>query len=537
MPKQSEIQLTLFETKETNKTQLSKSFETFEKLITKIKVQSINPLKIKNRMKTKLVLLFVIGFLFAAINTKAQEFSGDSKAVSLTIIGSNVSDVELPLNIYVRKYVEQEIEEWQKKGEFEKSSDYPTRVNEQTRSAKVQLLTDEAVAKYKKLYEKSINWNLCELGTYDADNETFMINSTELGNFAIPVAIAEVPSFKQNWKSLKKQDIDFYVSSNKLVLAKVTFKNASTGKTFTYDSKQPTTYAANNITYNFEPIEVEVNQDVVVKNTNITTKETTVGTADVDIDIPKTTKTNEKTFAVIIANQNYTREVEVKYAANDGKIFKEYCEKTLGIPAKNIHYSEDATFGTMRSEIKWIGDVMSAYSGQAKVIFYYAGHGMPNEADKTAYLLPVDGFSSDFETAISLEDLYTKLTATESKNVTVFLDACFSGAIRDGGMLASARGLKIKPKTQALGGNLVVFSATSGDETAYPYNEKQHGLFTYFLLKKLQDTEGNVNYEDLADYIIENVTQQSIVVNQKAQTPQVSTSPNLQESWKILQMK
>jgi hypothetical protein len=262
-----------------------------------------------------------------------------------------------------------------------------------------------------------------------------------------------------------------------------------------------------------------------------------VGISDVDSDIPVNAQTNDKTFAVIIANENYQKEVKVQYAAIDGKVFKEYCEKTLGIPSKNIHFAQDASFGNMRSEIKWISDVASAYAGQAKIIFYYAGHGMPNEADKSAYLLPVDGFSSDYETAIKLDDLYERLTANPVQNITVFLDACFSGSTRDNGMLANARSVRIKPAENEMKGNMIVFSAASGDETAYPYKEKQHGLFTYFLLKKLKETRGNVDYQTLFNYISENVKQQSIVVNQKSQTPQIKASSQVQESWQTIKLK
>ena len=191
----------------------------------------------------------------------------------------------------------------------------------------------------------------------------------------------------------------------------------------------------------------------------------------------------------------------------------------------------------MKSEIKWISDVISAYSGQAKVIFYYAGHGMPNETDKSAYLLPVDGFSGDYETAIKLDDLYSKLSSNPSQQVTVFLDACFSGSVRDNGMLASARSVKIKPNTNTINGNMVVFSATTGEETAFPYKEKQHGLFTYFLLKKLQETKGDVSYQALSNYIIDNVRQQSVVVNQKSQTPQVNTSQEMESIWKVIRLR
>jgi len=76
-----------------------------------------------------------------------------------------------------------------------------------------------------------------------------------------------------------------------------------------------------------------------------------------------------------------------------------------------------------------------------------------------------------------------------------------------------------------------VFGAATGDETAYPYKDKQHGLFTYFLLKKLQETKGDVDYDHLSNYIIENVKQQSVVVNQKLQTPQINTSAEMINTW------
>jgi hypothetical protein len=84
---------------------------------------------------------------------------------------------------------------------------------------------------------------------------------------------------------------------------------------------------------------------------------------------------------------------------------------------------------------------------------------------------------------------------------------------------------------------MVVFSAASGEETAFPYKEKQHGLFTYFLLKKLQETKGDVSYQALSNYIIDNVRQQSVVVNQKSQTPQVNTSQEMESIWKTLKLK
>lgn len=257
--------------------------------------------------------------------------------------------------------------------------------------------------------------------------------------------------------------------------------------------------------------------------------------ADVDITIPELSKDNGNTFAVIIANENYEEESDVEFALNDGEIFKAYCHKVLGLPETNVHYRGDATLNNILAELDWMKQISSAFGGDAKFIFYYAGHGIPDEATGDSYLLPVDGRGNMLATGYSLKRLYEALGGLNAKNVTVFMDACFSGAVRSGGMMASARGVAIKAKPAAPKGSMVVLSAAQGDETAYPYKEKGHGLFTYHLLKKLQETKGNVTMGELADYITSEVKKRSIVVNGKLQTPTVTHSSNAADwrNWKL----
>ncbi len=259
--------------------------------------------------------------------------------------------------------------------------------------------------------------------------------------------------------------------------------------------------------------------------------------SDVDKNIPSSAIRNDKTFAVIIANENYNKEANVPYAVNDGSVFSEYCSTTLGVPTNNIHLVRNATLNDIRHEVNWITNVMDASGGKAKVLFYYAGHGIPDEKTRTAYLLPVDGYGSDVTTGYPLANLYSALGESPSQSVTVFLDACFSGTKREGDMMASARGVAIKVNETSPVGNMVVFSASQGDETAYPYTEQGHGLFTYFLLKKLQDTAGDVTLGDLSDYVIEQVKLQSVVINSKPQTPTIIPSPNMSGSWRSETLK
>lgn len=259
--------------------------------------------------------------------------------------------------------------------------------------------------------------------------------------------------------------------------------------------------------------------------------------SDVD-NLPMASVTdNDNTFAVIFANEHYRREAAVEYAQNDGQMFKKYCESLLGLPARNIHYVEDATFNDFQAELDWLSKVGKAYGKDANIIVYYAGHGIPDEQGNHAYLLPTDGIGDNVNTGYSLNRLYALLSELEAQKITVFLDACFSGSKRGEGMLASARGVAIKTKSESPKGNLVVFSAATSDETAYPFEENGHGLFTYFLLKKLKETSGRCSLGELSDYLTTQVTRHSIVVNSKSQTPCITASPALQNTWRYLKLK
>ena len=259
--------------------------------------------------------------------------------------------------------------------------------------------------------------------------------------------------------------------------------------------------------------------------------------SDVDVDLPQASSKNANTFAVIIANEDYQKESKVDFARNDGQMFATYCKQVLGLPEKNVHLSENATLNNIIFEIDWLKKVCEAYSGEANVIIYYAGHGVPDEADGTAYLLPIDGMGQNPRTCYKLSEFYKTLGEMPTRNLTIFMDACFSGAKRSGDMLASARGVAIKAKAAAPEGNMVVLSAAQGDETAYSYKENGHGLFTYFLLKKLKETKGNVTLGELGDYVKQQVSRISIVENGKSQTPSVISSGRLGDQWRSMKLK
>ena len=77
---------------------------------------------------------------------------------------------------------------------------------------------------------------------------------------------------------------------------------------------------------------------------------------------------------------------------------------------------------------------------------------------------------------------------------------------------------------------MVVFASSSGNESSGVYREKQHGYFTYFLLKKLQETKGDINYKEISDYLKYQVSKKT-ALSGKIQTPQVNVSSSVANSW------
>ena len=451
--------------------------------------------------------------LHSAMDIDVSAFNG---------IPFNFEEVKESFDFNAKGFVITKLKEWQKKRDFETTVQYQTRVTKENQERKIQELMKVAIKDYTTKNKIKVT-----LGDYDADYQIFALNSN-YGKKYVKIPQTQAPVFKKSFAKatfnatyvvtddgLKVDDLTVILNGKKYKAEKTVYETAS-----------------NNINIEL-PIEISGSSVSPASPTN----PLIAIDHSIDQNIPVNTANNSKTFAVIIGNEKYGKVVQVPYANNDARTLAEYCKKTLGLPTQNIRTYLNATYGTILSAISDIKQIAEAYSGNINLVFYYAGHGIPNESTKDAYLLPVDADGQQTEACYPLSRLYKELGALKAKNVVVFIDACFSGAQRGEGMLASARGVALKAKAETPQGNMVVFSAASGDETAYPYKEKGHGLFTYFLLKKLQESKGECTLGELGEYIQTNVRQQSVVANRKSQTPTVTPSQGVADTWKTMKLK
>jgi len=184
---------------------------------------------------------------------------------------------------------------------------------------------------------------------------------------------------------------------------------------------------------------------------------------------------------------------------------------------------KNATYAQMRTNLDKITKLAKNSTGDLELIVYYAGHGQVDGETKDSYLIPVDVSITSPKSGLKLEEFYATLSSCNAKRTMVFMDACYSGV---------GRGIVIRPKEVPVKGNLIVMTATSSTQRSMPYQEKSHGLFTYYLLKTMKEAGAGVTIGDLFNEVSSTARTKSILVNNMEQTPELLNGPDIDSDWK-----
>tara|TARA_B100000315_G_scaffold119624_1_gene109568 strand:+ start:34 stop:1578 length:1545 start_codon:yes stop_codon:yes gene_type:complete len=249
-----------------------------------------------------------------------------------------------------------------------------------------------------------------------------------------------------------------------------------------------------------------------------------------DVDYPKATgNKNSNAVAVVFGIESYRNAPNVSDAVNDADIFREYLIKRFGLNRENIYLrlDEQATKGEFDKVFSSNGWISRNTNRNSDVFIYYAGHGAPDVKTKETFLVPYDGDPNyATSTGFAINELYENLSDLNVKSITLIMDACFTGSSRDNQpILADARPVYIEIQPGNIPSNMVVFTASSGNEISSGYSEKNHGIFTYFLLKGLNgNADGNgdrkITVNEMSSYLSKNVPQQARKMGRE-QNPQL----------------
>jgi hypothetical protein len=235
-------------------------------------------------------------------------------------------------------------------------------------------------------------------------------------------------------------------------------------------------------------------------------------TPEINIDIlPKfVQKTDPSAWGLIIGIENYMTLPSVQFAVKDARLVRRYFEAILGVPQENIItlIDSEATKGKIAGLIQ--SYLKMNVDSNTRLYVYFAGHGMPSLRDGDAFICTYDADPRFIEhTGYKLEELYSDIGKLPLKNAIIFIDSCFSGSSSRSGqmLLADARPALIKVDNIKLTSDKIIsLAASKGDQISSSYKEKEHGLFTYFMLKGLRgpadtDEDKEISVQELYHYV------------------------------------
>ena len=277
----------------------------------------------------------------------------------------------------------------------------------------------------------------------------------------------------------------------------------------------------------------------------------------VDFNIPHIEENiNSKTYALIIADEEYTAPLpNCDFATNDGDVLHQYFVHTLGIPTRHVKVLHNAGRQEIYNEgIHWLKDIIKAQSGDVHIIIYYAGHGVSNQK-WAPYLMPsgvdvskIRAFRSKTGTlpedivlkggdaekilsqCISFDTLTGWFNRVEALSYTFIIDASFDGIQRSGKPFFTIKKESKRYRKPRVRSDIVVFMAADGDKTAYSFIDQHHGFFTYYILKELKYTRGEITFQDLFNNVTKNQAYESSLQG-KLQEPSMIIGGKLGENW------
>ncbi|HVF80771.1 MAG TPA: caspase family protein [Flavisolibacter sp.] len=233
-----------------------------------------------------------------------------------------------------------------------------------------------------------------------------------------------------------------------------------------------------------------------------------------------------KIYAVVVGVSSYSDSniPNLKFAGKDAQAFYDFLRSPNAgsVPVDDMALLIN-TKATRSNIIRELVDKLTRATKEDLVIFYFSGHGKSGEFENAGYLLGYDT-EADNEpaTAISMNEIKSKIDRSAAKMKISYIDACHAGLFKSNGAKGEANDNAeiIKAYLEGLtnsGDGNAAFLASSARQQSLEDETLGHGVFTYYLIKGLQgeaDKEqaegtgynnGIVTISEMATYLINKI--------------------------------
>jgi hypothetical protein len=215
--------------------------------------------------------------------------------------------------------------------------------------------------------------------------------------------------------------------------------------------------------------------------------------------------------ALVIGISDYNHLQSLKFCKNDGE--------TISKILKTLNYK---IFDTLIGYVKWdtMRDAIFDFFADPNItpddtlIFYYSGHGVP-DSNGDIYLSTSDLHPDNpRKRGFAFDDLTKLLQECISTKIVVILDSCYSGSAKiskgheDDVVKIASAAIQRQSNEINTGEGRCILAASQALQEAYILEEKNHSIFTYYLLQGLSgedeeaiDKYGNVTVDTLGKYV------------------------------------
>jgi formylglycine-generating enzyme required for sulfatase activity len=242
--------------------------------------------------------------------------------------------------------------------------------------------------------------------------------------------------------------------------------------------------------------------------------------------------TKGRHYAVIIGINNYSDPFidKLKCSVADAKLIARQLVESCGYDENDVLLLTDDSdkdqLRPRRSCMKQVAEwLKNPTSRNDTMLVFFSGHGFIDKQGQS-YLAPQDCEKANpVATCWRTSELRTMLERCKAAQKLLVLDCCFAAGKAGTASSASSEDLGIAFKNAR---GLITLASCSKDEVSFEWEEKKHGLFTYFLAEGLRgeadkppygNGDGIVDSDELYYYTLGKVKTVGLKELNRVQTP------------------
>lgn len=204
--------------------------------------------------------------------------------------------------------------------------------------------------------------------------------------------------------------------------------------------------------------------------------------------------------AIGVGDYNDPKLPKLRFTCKDAKDFSKAITSKKGLPYEDVQVKilcdNEATRADIFEAIEWLKQESSPND---VCIFFFAGHGMRDEKDRF-YFMPYGCNTNKLYECFSASDFRNEAEDIHGKLIA-FVDACYSGALFEGGRSAATTHFIEQLKRSKNG--MLLYASSSSDTKSREDESWENGAFTKALVEALNGAAKEEHAEGLSTQELE----------------------------------